>query len=136
TVALTHELTPTYGVVRDHGSMGALVSSLTIDKTTLEVVGGHDLIQTVHQFNAATHSYFTATATFNRFCSADLAEQSAFFNSDTGLGFSGGRLFLNGEESGTDGRAWAHIASGPDAGNSYELGWLGNMAFENVVANY
>ena len=32
------------------------------------------------------------------------------------------------------GRPFAHIASGSEAGSSYELAWLGNMAYENVVA--
>lgn len=136
TVLMNHELGSGDGVVRDHGSKGAFVSTLTIDKTTLEVTAGHDLIQTVHQYNAATDSFFTATTAFNRLCSADLADASAFYNKDTGLGYDGGRLFLNGEESGTEGRAFAHIASGAEAGNSYELAYLGNMAYENVVANY
>ena len=72
---------------------------------------------------------------FSRFCSADLPDQGAFYNAATGLGYNGGQLYLNGEESGVEGRPMAHIASGPDAGNSYELAWLGNMAYENVVAN-
>jgi hypothetical protein len=42
---------------------------------------------------------------------------------------------MSGEEVGAEGRAFAHIASGPEAGNSYELAWLGNMSYENVVAN-
>jgi RTX calcium-binding nonapeptide repeat (4 copies) len=135
TVLMNHELGATQGVVRDHGSLGSFVSTLTIDKTTLEVTAGKDLIQTVHQYNAATDSFFTATTAFNRFCSADLAESSAFYNAATGLGYNGGRLFLNGEESGTEGRAFAHIANGSEAGNSYELAFMGNMAFENLLAN-
>jgi hypothetical protein len=135
TVLMNHELGNTQGVVRDHGSIGSFISTLTIDKTTLEVTAGHDLIQTVHQYNAATDTFFTATTAFNRFCSADLAQPSAFYNVQTGLGYNGGELFLNGEESGSEGRAFAHIASGPEAGNSYELAFMGNMAFENVVAN-
>ena len=90
TVLMNHELTPTDGAVRDHGSTGAFVSALTIDKTTLEVIEGHDLIQTVHQFDPATDSYFTATTAFNRFCSADLAQATAFDNAETGLGYNGG----------------------------------------------
>jgi RTX calcium-binding nonapeptide repeat (4 copies) len=135
TVLMNHELTPTEGAVHDHGSTGAFISRLVIDKATLEVTEGSNLIQTVHQYDATTGSYFEATTAFNRFCSADLADSSAFYNADTGLGYNGGRLFLNGEESGLEGRAFAHIASGTEAGNSYELAWLGNMAFENVVAN-
>ncbi len=30
---------------------------------------------------------------------------------------------------------FAHIVGGAQDGNSYELAWLGNMAYENVVAN-
>jgi hypothetical protein len=135
TVLMTHELGSAQGVAREHGSIGSFVSSLVIDKTTLEVTQASDLIETVHQYNAATNTYFEATTAFNRFCSTDLAEATAFYNSDTGLGYNGGRIFLSGEESGTEGRAFAHIASGAEAGNSYELAWLGNMAFENAVAN-
>ena len=138
TVLMNHELGSTAGVVRDHGFKGAFVSQLVIDKTTLEVLDAGDLMQHVHLYDSATNSYVDPTAAngaFNRFCSADLAEATAFYNPETGLGFNGGRIFLDGEESGTEGRAMAHIASGAEAGNSYELAWLGNMAYENVVAN-
>jgi len=138
TVLMNHELGSTAGVERDHGFNGAFVSKLVIDKTTLQVLDAGDLIQHVHLYDSATDSYVDPTAAngaFNRFCSADLADATAFYNPETGLGFNGGRIFLDGEESGTEGRAMAHIASGPEAGNSYELAWLGNMAYENVVAN-
>jgi hypothetical protein len=135
TVLMNHELTKTQGITRDHGSIGAFVSSLTIDKTTLQVIEGHDLIQDVFLYDTTTGSWTAGTTAFDRFCSADLAGGTAFFNPASGLGFNGGRLFLNGEESGTEGRAFAHIASGPDTGISYELASLGNMAFENVVAS-
>jgi hypothetical protein len=88
-----------------------------------------------------THTYEDHSAAlgngiaFDRFCAAELADQSAFYNPVSGLGYNGGRLYLNGEESGTEGRAMAHIVGGPENGNSYELAWLGNMAYENVVAN-
>jgi hypothetical protein len=117
------------------------VSQWVFDKTTLEVKSGQDLIQNVFTYDVTSNSYVEHSAAlgngvaFNRFCSADLADQSAFYNSATGLGYNGGRLFLNGEESGVEGRAFAHIASGSQAGNSYELAWLGNLSFENVLAN-
>ena len=110
-----------------------------IDKTTLQVQSGHDLIQ--HVFVAADgfsvdHSAANGNGiTFSRFCSADLADASAFYNAASGLGYNEGRLFLDGEESGVEGRPMAHIASGPDAGKSYELAALGNMAYENLLAN-
>jgi RTX calcium-binding nonapeptide repeat (4 copies) len=135
TVLMNHELPATDGAVRDHGSAGAFVSRLVIDKASLDVVTASDLIQDVHLYDPATGGYVEATTAFNRFCSADLAEPSAFYNAETGLGYQGGRLYLNGEESGVEGRAFAHIASGAETGHSYELAWLGNMAFENAVAN-
>ena len=141
TVLMNHEIRETLGTTRAHGATGAFVSEWVFDKTTLEVKSGHDLIQNVFTYDAATNSYVEHSAdlgngvAFNRFCSADLADQSAFYNSATGLGYDGGRLFLNGEESGIEGRAFAHIASGAQSGDSYELAWLGNLAYENVVAN-
>ena len=141
TVLMNHEIGSTLGAVRAHGAVGAFVSEWVFDKTTLEVKSGHDLIQHIFTYNAATQNYVDHSASLgngealNRLCSADLADQGAFYNSATGLGYNGGRLFLNGEESGVEGRAFAHIASGAQAGNSYELAGLGNLAYENVVAN-
>jgi hypothetical protein len=144
TILMNHEIGASgsnpLGAVRAHGAAGAYVSEWVFDKTTLEVKSGHDLIQHVFTYDVAT-GYVDHSAAlnngvaFNRFCSADLADQSAFYNAETGLGYNGGRLFLNGEESGAEGRAFAHIASGAEAGNSYELAGMGNLAFENVVAN-
>jgi hypothetical protein len=136
TLLMNHELSPSDGIAREHGGTGAFISSLTIDKSTLQVTEAHDLIQTVHVYDPASRSYaVSAHETFNRLCSADLAEPTAFYNPDSGLGYEGARIFLNGEEAGSGGRAFAHIASGPEAGNSYELASLGNLSFENVVAN-
>jgi hypothetical protein len=141
TVLMNQEIGSTLGAVRAHGATGAFISEWVFDKTTLEVKSGHDLIQNVFTYDAATNSYVEHNAALgngvalNRLCSSDLADQGAFYNSATGLGYNGGRLFLNGEESGPEGRALAHVATGAQAGNSYELGWLGNMSFENVVAN-
>jgi RTX calcium-binding nonapeptide repeat (4 copies) len=140
TVLMNHELGASLGIARAHGGTGAYVSEWVIDKTTLEVLSGKDLIQNVWLYDTTTGSYVVHNAgsnpvSFNRFCSADLADQGAFYNADTGLGFNGGRLFLTGEEGGVEGRGFANIAGGPQDGNSYELASLGNMAFENLVAN-
>jgi RTX calcium-binding nonapeptide repeat (4 copies) len=139
TVLMNHEIPGGQGVVRAHGANGAFVSEWVFDKTTLQVLSGKDLIHDVWLYDTTTHSYVDHNAanspvTFSRFCSADLADDGAFYNAETGLGFNG-RLYLNGEESGVEGRAFAHIVGGPQDGNSYELAWLGNMAYENVVAN-
>jgi hypothetical protein len=140
TVLMNHEISGNLGATRAHGATGAYISEWVFDKTTLEVKSGHDLMQHVFTY-AGNNTYVDHSATlgngvaFTRFCSADLADQSAFYNAETGLGYNGGRIFLNGEESGAEGRAMAHIATGAEAGNSYELAWMGNLAFENVVAN-
>src|SRR5262245_7947507 len=129
TVLMNHELLATEGVARDQGFAGAFVSRLVIDSTTLQVLHGSDQIQNVHLQGLPGE-----TANFARFCSADLADMTAFFNPDSGLGYAGGRIFMNGEEV-SEGRAFAHIVSGAENGNSYELPRLGNMDFENAVAN-
>ena len=140
TVLMNQEINAGLGVARAHGGNGAFVSEWVFDKTTLQAVSGKDLMHDVWLYDTTTHNYVDHTAgnnpiSFSRFCSADLADQSAFYNASTGLGFNGGRLFLNGEETGVEGRAMAHIAGGAQDGNSYELAWLGNMAYENLVAN-
>jgi hypothetical protein len=141
TVLMNHEIGSGLGDVRAHGAQGSFVSSWVIDKSSLQVLSGNDLMQHSWMYNAATHAYEDHSAAlgngvaFNRFCSADLADANAFYNPLTGLGYDGGRLFLDGEEGGVEGRAMAHIASGAERGNSYELAWMGNMAYENAVAN-
>jgi RTX calcium-binding nonapeptide repeat (4 copies)/Bacterial protein of unknown function (DUF839) len=141
TLLMNHEFGATSGVVRDHGAAGSFVSTWVIDKATLKVLSGDDLMQHSWMYNPVTQTYEDHSAVlgngvaFGRFCSADLADATAFYNPLTGLGYDGGRLFLNGEESGVEGRAMAHVASGSEKGNSYELAWMGNMGFENLVAN-
>jgi len=147
TVLMNHEISNTNpaqaGVVRDHGANGAFVSEWVIDKTTLKVLSGHDLMHDAWMFDTATQTYVDHNAvsgngiSFSRFCSADLANSNAFYNPLTGLGFNptDGRLFLDGEENNAEGRPMAHIVGGAQDGNSYELAWLGNMAYENQLAN-
>lgn len=133
TVLMNHEFGNTRGVTRDHGSVGAFVSRWVVDKTTLEVVEGDDLIQQVYLWNTATDTFEAATTAFNRLCSADLPDVTAFYNAATGLG-STERIFMNGEET-RDGRAFANIVTGDDAGTSWELPWTGKYAWENHVAS-
>lgn len=132
TLLSNHEFQAAAGIARAHGGTGSFVSRWVIRKSDLAVLHGEDLMQQVSLWNTSTSSYnppSTGTS-FARFCSADLAKPGAFYNPVSGLGFDG-RLFLDGEESGLEGRALAH---GMD-GTSYELPRLGKMAFENVVAN-
>jgi hypothetical protein len=137
TVLMNHELGSTAGVVRAHGAIGSFVSRWTIDASNLEVLHGEDLIQTLHTWDAVAGDWQVsntdaAPARLNRLCSADLPPISAFYNEASGNGYAD-RLFLNGEEGGTQGRPFGHVVS---TGDSFELTpWLGNMSFENVVAH-
>lgn len=138
TVVLNHEFGNTAGVVRAHGSKGSFVSKWVINKSDMSVVSGSDLIQNVKLWNGTSYDTYNAgnpstLAAFGRFCSADLPAVSAFYNSATGLGTQE-RIFMNGEESGSEGRAMAHIVTGSEAGTSYELPALGNLSMENQVA--
>lgn len=146
TVLMNHEIPNTFGVPRAHGSQGAFVSEWVIDKKTLKVISGGDLIQNVYNWDVAAQAPAIAPSTiaFSRFCSADLAAEGAFYNAKTKRG-SKARIFLNGEEGGATGYAAAHVATGKNKGNSYILGKF-NLAtngsgiaavggWENLVAN-
>lgn len=134
TVLMNHELNADIGVVRAHGSKGAFVSRWVVRLNDLAVLNGEDLAKKVQLWNAAAGAYRAEqSVTFGRFCSADLAHGSAFLDAD-GNGFNG-RILLNGEEEkDLGGRALAHVASGDQAGVSYELPHLGRVAWENLLA--
>jgi hypothetical protein len=129
TVLMNHELTRTSGVVRAHGARGAFVSKWTIKKGSMEVVRGEDLVEEIGVWTGSAWDYSTPIAA-DRWCSADLPALGAFWNASTGRGFDG-RLFMNGEESGAEGQAFAH---GMD-GRSWRLPWLGRFSWENCVAH-
>jgi len=131
---MNHELGATAGVTRAHGSKGAFISEWLIRKSDLRVLSGQDLMSQVYLWNSAANAYQAGTTAFNRFCSADLAPPSAFYNSATGMGTQS-RIFMNGEEAGAAGRAFANIVSGADKGKSFQLPALGNASWENQVAS-
>ena len=138
TLLMNHEMSNTVGVTRAHGQKGAFVSKWVINKNDLNVLSGSDLVQNVKLWNGTSYSTFntvnTSTlAAFNRFCAADLPSVSAFYNAKTGLGTQE-KLFMNGEESGSEGRAFAHIVTGTEAGTTYELPKLGKFSWENSIA--
>jgi len=126
TVLMNHELTNVKGVARAHGGIGAFVSEWVIRKDDLAVISGQDLIKQVHLWTPAGY-VLAPGVTFSRFCSADLPAKSALYNAATGKGFDG-RLFLDGEENGAEGRGFAHALDG----NSYELPWLQIVALEDI----
>lgn len=135
TLLMNHELAGgSVGAVRRHGSKGAFVSKWTIERSSLKVISGEDLTASadkVSTWDSAAKRYSTGTTAFNRLCSADLADPAAFLNGSKG---TTARLFLNGEET-DGGRAWAHIATGPNAGESWELPRMGRGPWENLVAS-
>src|SRR5687767_315994 len=108
TLLANHELGATSGIARRHGGTGAFVSSWIIRKSDLGVLHGEDVADTVMLWSSATASYTQGSnVSFARFCSGDLPEVSAFFDASSGAGTTE-RLFMNGEESGNEGRAFAH----------------------------
>lgn len=129
-VLMNHELGETVGVVRAHGAKGAFVSKYIIRKGDLSVVRGGDLIQQTVAFDSLTSTYKPPAkgVAFRRFCSADLPPVSAFFAN--GAGFNG-RLFMNGEETGNEGKGYAITLDG----TAYELPRLGKFSWENSLAN-
>lgn len=132
TVLMNHELGATAGVVRAHGARGAFVSKWTIRKGDLGVLRGEDLIRNIATWNSTAGSYNAPAkgVALGRLCPANLPDESAFFNAASGLGYDG-RLFMDGEENGSEGRAFAHALDG----TSYELPRLGKFNWENSVAN-
>ncbi len=131
TVLINHEYGSTSGIVRDHGSKGAFVDRLVIDKATLEVISSDDLIKSVYRWDDVADAYVVGTTAFARLCSGDLPAPTAFYNEATGLG-SNARIYTIGEEAGSTGRAFAITL---EDGIAFELPFLGNMNFENIVAN-
>lgn len=134
TLLVNHEINAGVGVPRAHGGTGAFISKWVINKSTLQVSHGEDLIKVAYGWNGAAWAPLAgAKNNFSRFCSADLPEASAFFDERTGRG-TPERIFMNGEESGSEGRAFAHVVTGDYAGKSYDLPWLGRFSWENSVA--
>ncbi len=146
TLVMNHELGNTAGVIRAHGGRGAFVSKWTIDKDSLDVLSGSDLMQRVYLWDTPSQASQPVSTpfSFNRFCSGDLAAVSAFYNAATGKGTKA-RIYLHGEEGGATGYQVASVVTGPDAGNAYVLGKFnlstngsglsGVGAWENAVAS-
>jgi hypothetical protein len=149
TLLSNHELGATVGTARDHGTIGAFVSEWIINKADLSVVSGHDLMQTANLWNGAGYSpapaggvnvtntvtaSLSGSGAFGRLCSADLPAVSAFYNPASGLGTQN-RIYMNGEESGVNGRSLAHVATGPAKGQSFELPRLGRWSVENNLSS-
>ncbi len=128
TLLVNHELGATQGNVRAHGGTGATVSQWRINKTTREVLGGRDMIRSYTPNPLDTGTSNTVT-NFARFCSGDLAQQSAY--QWNGFGTSE-RIYTKGEETGSEGRGIATVVS---TGRSYNIPHTGKFSWENAVSN-
>ncbi|MEZ6235695.1 MAG: DUF839 domain-containing protein [Phycisphaerales bacterium] len=131
---MNHELGATAGIARAHGSTGSFVSRWEIGND-LTVLSGRDhntSASDVFTWNGT--SFVAGTTQYSRLCSADLPAASAFFNPASGLGTTA-RIFMNGEETGAEGRAFGHIVSGPNTNQSYQLPYLGRFSWENSVTS-
>ena len=131
TVLMNHELSSGQGAVRAHGANSAFVSRWSLKRNDLSVLEGADLIQRIATWNTGTGSYNPPSTgiALARLCSADLPAQSALWDQKTKSYDE--PLFLDGEESGNEGRNFAHAFDG----TSYELSATGKFSHENAVAN-
>lgn len=146
TVVMNHELGATAGIARAHGAAGAFVSKWVINKADLSVVSGEDAITTVKLWDDVAKAFYTPATPYAiaRLCSADLAEQSAYYwvdtkgTVDTSDDVAYGtrtRIFTNGEETGSEGKAFGLVLEGPEAGTAYELAYTGLFSWENAVSS-
>ncbi|MDZ7594986.1 MAG: hypothetical protein U0932_10085 [Thiobacillus sp.] len=136
TIFLSHELGATAGIPRAHGATGAFVSQWTMHLNSKQIMLGEDLITKVMGWDNLNKQFVDATGAtqFGRFCSADLPAKTAFFNPATGRGFDG-LIYMKGEESGAEGRAYATIVTGDEKGTTYQLPYLGRFSWENSLAH-
>lgn len=123
-LVMNHELQPTSGTVRAHGQTGAFVSLWGINAIDKSVFYGRD-----HALNVVTSGALAQ----GRFCSGDMAARMAFFQFATPTSRDP-YIFLSGEETGAEGRCYAHVVAGPGERVSYELPSLGKYSWENAVA--
>lgn len=146
TVLMNHELRPDAGIVRRHGTTGAFVSKLVIDKHG-EVRRGSDLIDPrVRFWNYVTDTYsdspvapedhvanpanpFDHKPHFSRFCSGFLTEPGQLRTDGPGRVGYGGQLYFASEESGNEGRAFAVTLDG----RAFQLPRLGLLSWENTL---
>jgi hypothetical protein len=141
-LTMNHELTAGAGVVRAHGQKGAFVSNYRIDKASLAVETGKDLIDSPSDISywnypAATYSaspspasapFLAQAAAFARFCSGTLTDPGQLLNASTGRGFAG-QIYFGNEENGNEGRTFGIL----DDGTTKQLPRIGLFSYENTI---
>lgn len=147
-VYANHELGSSAGIVRRHGQKGAFVAKLRLDRRTLKVESGEDLIDPgVQYWDYAGQSWSGVpsvggvnprnpgdtfpgqSAAFNRFCSSSLTDPGQLMNRRTGRGF-GGQIYFANEEAGDEGRLFGVT----EDGETRQLPRLGLFSWENTLA--
>jgi hypothetical protein len=157
TIFMNHEIRPDAGAVRRHGYKGAFVSELTIDKRSLEVKRGQDLIDPgTRYWNYVTQEYQSSPspggdnprvtedpadptkddflaqpAEFGRWCSSSITEPGQLYNKKTGRGYKG-QIYFGNEEVGDEGRSFGVTTDG----QAQQLPRLGLFSWENTLAGY
>jgi hypothetical protein len=119
---------------------GTSITKFTVSKNTKAVTNVSTFMQKINFYNYTTGKYQDtpagsapagATAGYfdwgiSRFCSATYAPAGTFIHN--GVGYDGG-LFLSGEETGDESRAFAF----DEDGTGYQLPRMGMMSFENII---
>ena len=146
-IGATQATTPVLlGTARAHGAAGGFVSKWVINTSTWQVVSGGDFVTSpTNQMmwdttaNAGAGNWVARTSSnpyaYLRPCAADLPKLSAFWDASTSTGYDG-LIFMNGEETGAEGKGLAWIVTGTDAGKVYELPHHGKYSWENNLARF
>jgi autotransporter-associated beta strand protein len=124
------------GTTRAHGAAGGFVSKWVINTSTWQVISGSDFVASrldQMMWNGTTWAAPASAYAYLRPCSADLPKLSAFYDVTSNTGYNG-LIFLNGEETGAEGKAFAWVATGDEAGKVYELPHHGKYSWENALA--
>jgi autotransporter-associated beta strand protein len=129
------------GTARAHGAAGGFVSKWVINISNpayapFTVISGSDFVASrldQMMWNGTTWAAPASAYAYLRPCSADLPKLSAFYDATSNTGYNG-LIFLNGEETGAEGKAFAWIATGSEAGKVYELPHHGKYSYENLLA--
>ena len=129
------------GTARAHGIGGGTVSKWVINTSTWQVISGGDFLTSATNqmmWDSATNTWVARTVStpyaYLRPCAADLPNLAAFYDASNGGTGYNGRIFMNGEETGAEGKAFAWIVDGAEAGKVYELPHHGKYSYENLLA--
>jgi autotransporter-associated beta strand protein len=152
TVLANHEIGNNFttgvlqGTNRAHGIAGGSVSKWVINTSTWQVVSGGDFVTSPTKqmmwdttANAGAGNWVARTSSnpyaYLRPCAADLPKIEAFYDFVSGTGYNG-LIFMNGEEAGAEGKAFAWITTGDvgEVGKVYELPHHGKYSWENNLA--